>query len=431
MNPRRRRLAAALAPTMLFGACLAQGAAGDYARIPRGELRSVLPAASGRATQAVPAFQLRRLPVTNGEFLQFVRDHPRWQRGRVDGNLADPNYLASWAGPAELGTALRSSQPVTEVSWFAARAFCESRHARLPLWNEWERAAAADEHQADARRDAAWQARILGWYSQPTLAHPGPVGQGRPNVFGVSDLHGLIWEWVEDFNGLFVAADNRVQGDPEQLKFCGAGALSIEDRENYPSMMRLALLSSLKARSTTLNLGFRCTYDPQGRASGAMSTKAAIDLQDQDGRHLSVEPTGSPRLLTMFYASCPMACPLTIDTLRAIERALPAAERARLKVLMVSFDSRRDSPRALRALAQERRLDLSRWTLARGSPHEVRSLAALLDIPYRPLPNGGFNHASRLVLVDGHGGIIARSERFGVPDPAFIAAIRRALKSAS
>ncbi len=134
------------------------------------------------------------------------------------------------------------------------------------------------------------------------------------------------------------------------------------------------------------------------------------------------------------------SAPVVITTKRAaqlafaietIERALPAAERARLKVLMVSFDSRRDSPRALRALAQERRLDLSRWTLARGSPHEVRSLAALLDIPYRPLPNGGFNHASRLVLVDGHGGIIARSERFGVPDPAFIAAIRRALKSAS
>ena len=50
----------------------------------------------------------------------------------------------------------------------------------------------------------------------------------------------------------------RTQGDPEQLQFCGAGAISLQDRDNYAVLMRVALLSSLRGADTTDNLGFRC-----------------------------------------------------------------------------------------------------------------------------------------------------------------------------
>lgn len=72
------------------------------------------------------------------------------------------------------------------------------------------------------------------------------------------DLHGLVWEWVDDFNALIVSGDSRDQGDPDKLKFFGAGALSLKDRENYAVLMRVAFLSSLEARSTAHSLGFRC-----------------------------------------------------------------------------------------------------------------------------------------------------------------------------
>ncbi len=75
------------------------------------------------------------------------------------------------------------------------------------------------------------------------------------------DLHGLVWEWVEDFNALMISGDSRNQGDPDILKFCGTGALALEDRSNYALAMRLALLSSLQANATTTNLGFRCAQD--------------------------------------------------------------------------------------------------------------------------------------------------------------------------
>jgi formylglycine-generating enzyme required for sulfatase activity len=58
-----------------------------------------------------------------------------------------------------------------------------------------------------------------------------------------------------------VSSDNREQGDPDLLKYCGAGALSVADRENYAVLMRTALLSSLRAADTTRNLGFRCARD--------------------------------------------------------------------------------------------------------------------------------------------------------------------------
>ena len=84
------------------------------------------------------------MPVTNGDYVDFVRTHPEWQRGKAPGTLADSHYLQHWAGPLELGPQARADQPVTHVSWFAARAYCDSHQARLPRWIEWEFVAAAD-----------------------------------------------------------------------------------------------------------------------------------------------------------------------------------------------------------------------------------------------------------------------------------------------
>ena len=53
----------------------------------------------------------------------------------------------------------------------------------------------------------------------------------------------------------------RDQGDADILKFCGAGALSTNDRENYAVLMRIAMLSALEAVDSTRNLGFRCARD--------------------------------------------------------------------------------------------------------------------------------------------------------------------------
>jgi formylglycine-generating enzyme len=208
------------------------------------------------ATQ-VPAFSIRVTPVTNGEFLAFVKANASWRRDRVARTFADGGYLQHWEKPLELGASVTNDQPVTQVSWFAAQAFCESEGGRLPTWYEWEYVAAADEAQPDARGSAAWRAKILGWYAKPATNALSAVG-GPKNYYGVQNTHGLIWEWVDDFNALLVSADSRNQGDPDRLQFCGAGAISLRDRDNYAVLMRIALLSSLNAVDSTSSLGFRC-----------------------------------------------------------------------------------------------------------------------------------------------------------------------------
>jgi formylglycine-generating enzyme required for sulfatase activity len=74
----------------------------------------------------------------------------------------------------------------------------------------------------------------------------------------VRDLNGLVWEWVGDFNALLVGVDSRDQDGADKLEFCGTGAISMQEKENYATLMRVAMLSALKAVDTTNNMGFRC-----------------------------------------------------------------------------------------------------------------------------------------------------------------------------
>jgi sulfatase modifying factor 1 len=252
-----RRFAALLLALPLAG--LAAGVA-EYVRLPGGSFRTALKYEDrkGAAVRIAP-FDLMKTPVTNGQFLAFVQTHPEWRRDHVARVMADARYLGHWRSPATFTDATQAQQPVTQVSWFAAQAYCEAEGGRLPTWSEWEYAAAADATRRDARADPAWRARILGWYSRPATG-PLPKVGGAPNVYGVRDLHGVVWEWVDDFNALLVDGDSRTGKDPDKLKFCGAGAIDLQDRENYAVLMRVALLSSLNASDSTGSLGFRCVH---------------------------------------------------------------------------------------------------------------------------------------------------------------------------
>ncbi len=246
-------------------ACAAQYV--KYVTIPAASFRTALPPDGKSASAATSTFRMRAMPVTNGEYQSFVRQHVEWRRGQVAALFADAGYLRPWAANDAFGPHLHAGQPVTHVSWFAADAYCRSEGARLPTWYEWELVAAADEQRKDARDDARWRERMLRWYSRPSTEKLAAVGKTAKNLYGVYDMHGLVWEWVEDFTGIMVSTDNREQGDPDLRKFCGAGAIAVGDRENYAVQMRLALLSSLQAAYTTGNLGFRCVRETREKAS--------------------------------------------------------------------------------------------------------------------------------------------------------------------
>jgi formylglycine-generating enzyme required for sulfatase activity len=256
------RISGLIVGFVLIGLIVKPLQAANYVEIPARAFQSVLPTADTPLDVNVAAVQMRTEPVTVGEFLKFVIAHPEWRRDRVPVVFAESRYLEQWpeADAIEDG---HSQQPVTRISWFAAQAFCENEGGRLPTWHEWELVAAADATRTDARNDPEWRNRILAWYSTSSADTPNNVG-GEANAYGVRDMHGLAWEWVDDFNALIVSADNREQGDPDTTKFCGAGALSMQDRDNYAVLMRIAMLSSLQAADVTGNVGFRCVRPAAG-----------------------------------------------------------------------------------------------------------------------------------------------------------------------
>ena len=239
----------------------ASASAGPRVVVGPGTYRPVFPTSPGEASVAVPGFQLDVVPVTNGEFLAFVKANPAWQRGRVKAVRADVDYLGHWAGPLTLGPKAPAKAPVVRVSWFAAKAYCAWRGGRLPTEREWELAAQASATALDGTTEEGWQERILAWYAAQTPAVLPAVGGGEPNVWGVRDLHGLVWEWVYDFGAALVASDDRERGEADRDKYCGAGAALARDPRQYATFMRLAFRSSLQARYTTANLGFRCAAE--------------------------------------------------------------------------------------------------------------------------------------------------------------------------
>lgn len=254
-------LALALATLPACAAAGAQAGGADYLPIAGGKLRSVLPADGVAADAVVAPYLLRSRPVTNGEFRAFVHQHPQWRRGRAPPLFAAPSYLSGW-GDAGDPTPLAADAPVVRVSWYAAQAYCASEQARLPRWYEWEFAAAADTLRPDARDDDAWLASILNWYADAGKAAPRSVAGGAANFYGIHDLHGLVWEWVEDYGGLFVNADSRAKGEQKLLDYCGGAAVTLADRRNYAILMRLALLAAMEGQQDGANLGFRCARDP-------------------------------------------------------------------------------------------------------------------------------------------------------------------------
>ena len=229
--------------------------------VPAGTYAPLFRTARDPAKVAVPTFQLDQDPVTNADFLAFVTAHPRWRRGQVSRLFADSSYLTHWAGELELGPLAPPDAPVVRVSWFAARAYAAAQGKRLPSTAEWEFAASAGYTGPEGRTDPDLKRDLYAWLARPVASPLPGIATGKTNHFGVRGLHGLVWEWVEDFSTALVTGESRGDSGLDRDLFCGSGAIGAADTSDYAAFMRQALRSSLKANNTTSSLGFRCARD--------------------------------------------------------------------------------------------------------------------------------------------------------------------------
>jgi formylglycine-generating enzyme required for sulfatase activity len=207
----------------------------------------------------VAEFLIDVKPVTNAEYLEFVRENPKWRRSQAKRLFADDSYLNHWAGDLDLGPDAEriAGAPVTNVSWFAARAYLKSKGKRLPTEDEWEYVACASESVPDASRDPKFTGLLLEWYGKPNTGFLPRVAEAKPNYYGVSAMHGYVWEWVRDFNNSMVTGESRGDSGLDRSLYCAGGALGTADPHNYAAFMRYAFRSSLKGNYAVSILGFR------------------------------------------------------------------------------------------------------------------------------------------------------------------------------
>jgi formylglycine-generating enzyme required for sulfatase activity len=129
----------------------------------------------------LPAFELGRTPVTNGQYAAFV----------AEGGIEPPPH---WPAPDD--------HPVTFVDWFEASAFCAWAGGRLPIEAEWEKGARGTDgrrwpwgDEPDATR-AAVGGDLKRGATAPVGAHPGGA-----SPYGLQDMAGNVWEWTASEHG--------------------------------------------------------------------------------------------------------------------------------------------------------------------------------------------------------------------------------------
>ncbi len=158
-----------------------------------------------------------------------------------------------------------AKNPVEMVSWEEVMGFCRKLAARtgqpftLPTEAQWEYACRAGSQTRFHFGDSDSQLGDYAWYSNNSSSTTHPVGQKRPNQFGLSDMHGNVCEWCADWYGLYTSERQKnptgpVSGSRRVIR----GGCWIR----YPGDCRSASRSRISPGGPYNYLGFRVCLSP-------------------------------------------------------------------------------------------------------------------------------------------------------------------------
>ena len=101
-----------------------------------------------------------------------------------------------------------AKNPVEQVSWEDCQKFLEAlkervsgQTFRLPTEAEWEYACRARSKTDYSYGDSPDKLRDYAWFNDNSEKQTHPVGQKKPNPWGLYDIHGNVWEWCADWHG--------------------------------------------------------------------------------------------------------------------------------------------------------------------------------------------------------------------------------------
>ena len=156
------------------------------------------------------AFAIGRYPITVVEYLRFVdatgSHYPEWLETGNKYHLetgTDKHYR-------QAGVSLDNREhPVVGITWENAAAYCQwlseqtGEQYRLPTEAQWEYACRAGSGAEYCFGSDAGQLGDYAWYRKNAEGRLHDVGQKQPNAWGLYDMHGNVWEWVEDWYDVY------------------------------------------------------------------------------------------------------------------------------------------------------------------------------------------------------------------------------------
>ena len=155
--------------------------------------------------------------VTQAQYMRVMGTNPSWFTEDTEAVLrnglgADPRWFKKSSGQRSVSAV----HPVERVSWEDAVEFCKKlselpeekktgRTYRLPTEAEWAHACLAGSKSAWSYFDSGL--RDYAWFGGNSKGHSHPVGEKKPNEWGLYDMYGNVWEWCSDLNGAYPEGD--------------------------------------------------------------------------------------------------------------------------------------------------------------------------------------------------------------------------------
>ena len=148
-------------------------------------------------------FYMGKYPITIAEYMHFVKDtnshYPEWLE---EGNKY---HIKTGRDDYYKNMDLSDNAPIIGVSWHDAVAYAKwlsektGDTYRLPTEAEWEYSCRAGTTTKWSFGDDEKELTKYAWYDKNSDNKTHPVGEKLPNPWGLYDMHGLVWEWCEDW----------------------------------------------------------------------------------------------------------------------------------------------------------------------------------------------------------------------------------------
>lgn len=205
----------------------------------------------------VSAFHMGKYEVTTGQYLACISaggcPKPRWQ---------EPNPLPFYKKLGE--TVTGENYPIVGVNWDNAQAFVKwlgketGKAYRLPSETEWEYAARAGLDTAYPAGNAigVGNANCARDLCGDDFTYAAPVGSFSPNPFGLYDMHGNVWEWVQDLDGAYPRKQDTTAAESTGNRVVRGGAWA-----NLPRALRSAYRHKHASTHQHYTVGFRVALD--------------------------------------------------------------------------------------------------------------------------------------------------------------------------